>query len=291
MSWRIVEIKNRAKLDYRMGYMVVRGEETTKVHISEVGMLIIENTGVSLTAALLSELTKNKVKVIFCDEKRNPSSELVAFYGAHDTSEKIRNQIVWNQNTKGLVWTAIVHEKISNQAELLWKLGLEGHDMLFGYIEELEYNDSTNREGLAAKVYFGSLFGKTFSRANDSDINKCLNYGYGIILSTFNREVVANGYITQLGLFHNNMFNYFNLSSDIMEPFRPLVDEIVYEMQPKKFEHEEKVKILELLNKEVRVDDKVQTVNNAIKIYTKSVFDAISSNDTSLLRFYRRNEL
>ena len=290
MSWRTIEIKNRAKLDYRMGYLVVRSNETTKIHISEIGTLIVENTGVSLTAALLAELTANKVKVIFCDEKRNPSSELVAFYGAHDTSEKLRSQIKWTDITKGLIWTAIVHEKIVNQAELLWKLGLPGHDSLYKYAEELEYGDPTNREGLAAKVYFNKLFGEGFTRASDSDINKCLNYGYGIILSTFNREIVANGYITQIGLFHDNMFNYFNLGSDLMEPFRPLVDKIVYDMKPKKFEHEEKLKMLELLNQDVVVEDKKQIVNNAIKIYTKSVFDAINANDIACIRFYR-NEL
>lgn len=92
MSWRTVVISSSAKLDYHMGYMVVRKDEEIKIHISEISILIIESTAVSLTAALLSELTKKKIKVIFCDEKRNPSSELVPYYGAHDTSEKIRRQ-------------------------------------------------------------------------------------------------------------------------------------------------------------------------------------------------------
>ncbi len=290
MSWRIVEISNRAKLDYRLGFMVVRGEETVKIHLSEVSVLIIENTGVSITAALLNELSKSKIKVIFCDEKRNPAFEMVSYYGSHDTSEKVRTQIKWSDITKGQIWTAIIFEKIKNQAETLDSLGLDGSDKLYGYLEELEFGDKTNREGPAAKVYFNSLFGNTFSRSSDNDINSCLNYGYSIILSAFNREVVANGYITQLGLFHDNMFNYFNLSCDLMEPFRPIVDKFVYELAPKKFDHEEKVKLVNLLNDEVTIDGKHQTVNNAIKIYAKSVFDAINAEDSSLLRMYR-NEL
>lgn len=290
MSWRIVEITSRAKLDYRMGFMVIRAEETVKIHISEISMLIIENTAVSLTAALLCELTKNKVKVIFCDEKRNPFSELVSYYGSHDTSEKIRTQIKWDSVIKGSVWTAIVYEKIKKQAEVLEYFGLPEAIQLQSYLEEIEYNDATNREGHAAKVYFNSLFGKNFTRADDSDINKCLNYGYGILLSAFNREVTANGYLTQLGLFHDNMFNYFNLSCDIMEPFRPLVDIRVKCLSPKKFDSEEKLNLIGMLNEEVLIDGKHQTVNNAIKIYTKSVFDAINSSDVSVLRFYR-NEL
>ena len=90
MSWRTVVITKSAKLDYQMGYMVVRMEDVVKIHISEISVLMIETTSVSLTAALLCELTKKKIKVIFCDEKRNPSSELLPYYGSHDTSMKIR---------------------------------------------------------------------------------------------------------------------------------------------------------------------------------------------------------
>ena len=117
-----------------------------------------------------------------------------------------------------------------------------------------------------------------------------MNYGYGIILSTFNREIVSNGYITQLGLFHDNMFNQFNLGSDLMEPFRILVDRKVYEMKPEKFEKEEKLQLVNILNQEVTIDGKRNYVVNAIKIYCKSIFDAINDNDVSLIRFYS-NEL
>ncbi len=79
MSWRTVVISKRAKLDLQLGFLVVRGEDTVKIHLGEIGLLLIENTAVSLTVSLLAELTKRKVKVIFCDEKRNPSSELI-FY-------------------------------------------------------------------------------------------------------------------------------------------------------------------------------------------------------------------
>lgn len=108
------------------------------------------------------------------------------------------------------------------------------------YVEEIEYGDATNREGHAAKVYFNALFGMDFTRTEENSINAALNYGYGILLSTFNREIILNGYITQLGLFHNNMFNQFNLGSDLMEPFRPIVDQRVRDMMPQKFETEEK---------------------------------------------------
>ncbi len=290
MSWRIVVISNSAKLEYKMDYMIVRQSEITKIHLSEISMLIVESTAVSLTAGLLSELTKRKIKVIFCDEKRNPSSELVSYYGSHDTSAKVRQQVGWTAEIKKMMWTEIVSEKIRNQQRFLEDLGKKENVMLAEYLKEIQPGDTTNREGHAAKVYFNAVFGMDFSRSLDIPINAALNYGYGIILSTFNREIVSNGYITQLGLFHDNMFNQFNLGSDLMEPFRILVDRKVYEMKPEKFEKEEKLQLVNILNQEVTIDGKRNYVVNAIKIYCKSIFDAINDNDVSLIRFYS-NEL
>lgn len=290
MSWRTVVVSSNAKLDYQIGYMVVRGEKTTKIHLNEIGMLIVESTAVSMTSYLLSELMKNKIKVVFCDEKRNPCSELVSYYGSHDTSSKIRKQIEWTKDDKDHIWTEIVSEKIKQQALMLQRYQKEEANMLFEYMEEVEFGDITNREGHAAKVYFNALFGKKFTRTDENPINAALNYGYGIILSIFNREIVSSGYLTQIGLFHDNMFNQFNLSSDLMEPFRPLVDQLVVELKPEKFETEEKRKMLELLNKEVEICGKMEVVTNAIKIYCRSVFDALNDRDISLIRFYY-NEL
>lgn len=287
MSWRIVVISKRAKLDLQLGQMVVRGEEVTKIVLSEISTILIESTAVSLTASLIAELAKRKIKVIFCDEKKNPSCELVNYYGSHDTSNKVRKQINWKKNTKEAVWTEIVSEKIRKQKELLELLGKEESDLLESYLKEIAWNDGTNREGHAAKVYFNALFGLEFTRTEDNLINAALNYGYSIILSAFTREIVANGYITQLGVFHDNMFNQFNLASDLMEPFRILVDRQVLTMKLEQFEHEEKMQLVNVLNQEVQIDGKIQYVNNAIKIYCKSIFDALSGDDSSLIRFYR----
>lgn len=287
MSWRTVVVASSAKLDYQMGFMVIRSYETTKVFIGEISTVIIESTAVSITAALLSELTKKKVKVIFCDEKRNPSSELVSYYGCHDTSIKIRNQISWDNEQKIAVWTEIVSDKIRKQASLLELYELEEAETLYQYIREIEFGDMTNREGHAAKVYFNALFGMDFTRTIENSINAALNYGYGILLSSFNREIVSNGYITQIGLFHDNMHNHFNLGSDLMEPFRPLIDRCVKNMMPEKFETEEKHKILKILQEQVVIAGRHEYVDNAIKMYTKSVFDAINERDASLIKFYK----
>lgn len=289
MSWRTVVITGCAKLDYKMDYMVVRKQDgTSRVHLSELGMVIVESTAISMTAVLLCELTKRKVKVVFCDEQHNPQSELLPYYGSHDTSAKLKRQIEWTAPVKGLVWTEIVAEKIRKQSHHLEERGYTAQaEMLAQYIKELEFGDKSNREGHAAKVYFNALFGMDFTRSEENSINAALNYGYGILLSCFNREIVANGYITQLGLFHDNIFNQFNLASDFMEPFRILVDRKVFEMQPQKFEHEEKMELVYLLSDMVTIDGKHNYVSNAIKIYCKSVFEALNEGDISLIKFYR----
>lgn len=286
MSWRIVVISKRAKLDYQLGYMVVRSEEITKIHLGEISTVLIESTAVSVTTSLMSELIKKKIKVIICDEKRNPSAELVGYYGSHDTSNKVRHQIQWKVQTKEAIWTEIVTEKIRKQKELLESLERNEAELLDSYIRQISWNDETNREGHAAKVYFNALFGLDFTRTADNPINAGLNYGYSIILSAFTREIVANGYITQIGLFHDNMFNQFNLASDLMEPFRILVDKQIMSMKYDELEHPQKMELVNILNQEVVIDGKRQYVNNAIKIYCKSVFDALNEDDSSLIRFY-----
>ena len=168
----------------------------------------------------------------------------------------------------------------------LVQIGKEESNLLAQYIKEIEAGDKTNREGHAAKVYFNALFGMNFTRTADIAINAALNYGYAIILSAINREITSNGYITQLGLFHDNMFNQFNLGSDLMEPFRILIDRTVYHMQPDRFEHEDKMRLVGILNQEVKIDGKTNYVSNAIKIYCKSIFEAINERDISLIRFY-----
>lgn len=290
MSWRTVVITSSAKLDYQMGQLIVRSDETKKVFISEIGTLVVENTAVSMTAVLLNELVQRKVKVVFCDSKRNPSFELSPYYASYDDSSKIRLQIKWTEGQKALFWKEIVSEKIRKQAEILNHFGMkEKSKQLLSYIPSIDPGDATNREGFAAKIYFNSLFGPVFSRTSEDPINAALNYGYTILLSQFNRETAVCGYLTQLGFFHDNIFNHFNLSCDLMEPFRPIIDLYVKNMFPEKFDKEEKHKLLEFINYTVEINGRNEFLPNAVSKYVRSVFNAINENDISKIHFYSFN--
>lgn len=287
MSWRTVVISNRCKLDLKLGYMVVRGEETKRVFLDEIAVLMIENTAVSITGCLLAALTERKIKVIFCNEQRNPAAELIPYAGSHDSSAKIRRQALWSKEIKGAVWTEIVSEKIRRQAGFLRELNKDSEaELLESYLLEIQFADATNREGHAAKVYFNAVFGNGFSRSNSEDpVNAALNYGYSLILSMINREISASGYILQIGLFHDNMFNPFNLGCDLMEPFRIIVDRFVAAQSYPCFEIEQKHELLSILRQTVRIGETNQILPNAMRIYVRSVFNAINDGDLSLLQF------
>lgn len=288
MSWRTVVISNRCKLDTKMGYLVVRGEETSRIFLDEIAILLIENPAVSLTGCLLEALVERKVRVIFCNGKRTPMAELAPYYGSHDSARKLRLQLGWSEAAKGAVWSAIIAEKIAQQAGHLAERRKQREALLLeSYLPQIEFQDVTNREGHAAKVYFNALFGMEFTRHGEDAVNGALDYGYSLLLSAFNREITACGYLTQLGLHHDSVFNPFNLSSDLMEPFRVLIDRKVLSQQIQKLDREARLALLEVLNETVTINGLKQTVTNAIRIYVKAVFDALNENDLSRLEFYQ----
>lgn len=285
MGWRTVVVNKNCKLSYKNDYLVIRSETLQMIHLSEINLIIVENGMVSITSYLINELINNKIKLIFCDEKHNPAGEVMPYYGSFNTSKKILNQIKWKKERKDEIWQQIVKYKIHNQAMLLKKLDIAGYEKLLEFEKEVEMADKTNREGHAAKVYFNLLFTKDFVRGTNSMINSGLDYGYAIVLSTINKDVVSKGYITQIGINHKSEFNQFNLTCDLMEPFRPLIDEIVYNNQNLEFDRIQKYKLIDVLNNKVKINGKEQFVGNAIPIYIQSVFDALENNESKIINY------
>lgn len=287
MGFRTVIVSSHSKLEYALNYLVYKTvDEVKRIHIHEIHTLIIESTTVSITSALLAELIKQKVKVIFCDEKRNPSSELIPYYGDSISYQRINEQIKWKESIKHLVWQKIVQEKIKQQAFVLSKKIPDEAIILSNYAKEVELDDATNREGHAAKFYFNRLYGENFSRNSSDKINTFLNYGYTLLLSQFNRYIVAKGYLTQLGIHHKNPFNPFNLSCDLMEPFRPFIDLKVTDLSEDNFKN----KLISFLNHPVYIHGKKQTLIHAIQIYCSSIFLALNTGKIECIQFLESYE-
>ncbi len=285
MSFRTVVIKSRCKLEYSLNYLVCRNPESeTKICLDEINTLIIQNTGVAITAALLSMMMEKKIKVIFCDHKANPQGEMIPYYGAYNNLEKITTQMHWLPETKGKLWQMVTCQKIAWQASNLDIVGQnQCGDKLREYIGEVEVGDVTNREGHAAKVYFNACFGKDFSRGQDCSINAFLNYGYSIILSAVNREIKSFGYLTELGIHHIGKENPFNLSCDFMEPLRPFIDRLVLKGQIN--DENFKQELINCLNTDVLFDGKTMFLDNAIHLYVQSLLSSLNDQSPEKAKF------
>lgn len=280
MSFRTVVITRQSKISYKNRFLVVKQENDEKyIHLSEIDTIIVDSISVSISAYLLKELADNKINIIFCDEKHNPFGEVVPYYSKHNTSKMIKEQIKWKVSDKDKVWAEIVKNKIMNQALLLKKTKSPKYKLILSYIDEVVDGDKTNREGHAAKLYFNALFGNDFVRNSDDFINAALNYGYAILLSTINKEIINNGYLTQLGIHHKNEFNEFNLTCDLMEPFRIVIDNFVYYNQERKFDTEYKLDIVNILNGTFKYQGKNYTLKDIIRMFVKNTLESINNSE------------
>lgn len=286
MSFRTVVITKQSKISYKNRFLVVKQENDEKyIHLSEIDTIIVDSIAVSISSYLLKELSDNKINIIFCDEKHNPFGELKSYYLAHNSSKKIIMQSKWTQKIKDELWQLIVKNKITNQALLLDKIKSKNYNLVLSYVSDVVIGDKTNREGHAAKVYFNSLFTKKFIRNENDCINSALNYGYAVLLSTFNKEIISNGYFTELGIHHKNEFNPFNLTCDFMEPFRVIIDSFVYYNKDREFNTDYKLDIVNIFNSKYKYNGKQYTLKDIIKLYTKNIFDYLE-NDKKYIGFY-----
>ena len=198
------------------------------IPIEDIGVVIIENQQVSITIPLMNALIEGNVQVVVCNDRGMPSAMLQSLESNNLQGENLRNQMNAGEVMKKQLWKQIVEAKIRNQAALLNKVGQEG-DILKQYYRNVKSGDSDNREGIAARVYFSELFGESFIRDRTlPGINVLLNYGYTILRAATARALVSSGLLPAIGIFHHNRSNAFPLADDIMEPYRPYVDEIVY---------------------------------------------------------------
>ena len=286
MSWRTVVIRNRCKLEYSMNYMVCRGESETRVNVDEISTLIIQNVGVSMTAALLSRLMEAKVSIIFCDPKSNPQGQLLPYQGSYDSYFKLKQQMSWLPGTKGLLWQRIIQEKINRQADNLEKYGKEGAPSLRHLADITLPGDKENQEGHAARVYFSSCFGSNFQRsAKEAETNIFLNYGYSVLLSSISREIKSFGYLTELGIHHIGVSNPFNLSCDFIEPLRPYVDS--YILAGKATKENFKDSLIHILADKVYFDGSEMFFENAIHNYIQGCLLALKENNLEGAKFIR----
>ena len=283
MGWRSVIITQHAKLTYSMQMMIVQTRDgINQIPIEDINLLLVSTTQAVITSALISKLAQNQTKVIFVDEKDNPVVETAVYYPGARSMAKLKKQFNWDEHLKELLWTRIVSQKIKNQIAVLDNYHLNKDDVQ-SELDQLEINDESNREAIAARKYFMLLFDKNFVRRDTSAVNAALDYGYAILLSSFNREIAMNGYLTYFGIHHCSQENQFNLASDLMEPFRPFVDywvkahEKIKELTP-----DIKYGLVELLSLEIKFNGKSTLLTNAITVYVRECLKFLSGESKEL---------
>lgn len=221
-------------LSLKDNQMVISTKEmpdmTKSIPIEDIGYVVLEHQQTAITLPLLNALSDNNVAVIFCGDNRMPNAMLMNLDSNKTQGESFRAQIEASEPLKKGIWKQVIETKIRNQAALLNKLGKDG-DLLKPYYSNVKSGDTDNREGIAAKMYWRELFGEDFMRNREGAVpNNLLNYGYTLLRAAVARALMGSGLLPALGIFHRNRYNAFPLADDIMEPYRPYVDEIVYHM-------------------------------------------------------------
>lgn len=205
-------------------------EEKKTIPIEDIGCVLVENQMTTITIPLINALADANVVLIICDSRCMPNVMVQGFNSNTMQGEILRNQFDVSEVLKKQLWKQIVEAKIVNQSLLLNKLGKDGEKLKPLY-NNVKSGDSDNREGIAARLYWQELFGEGFVRERgEPGLNALLNYGYTILRAGVARSITSSGLFPALGIFHHNRSNAFPLADDIMEPYRPFVDEIVYSL-------------------------------------------------------------
>lgn len=288
MGYRQVIVKKSDKMHFKDNQLVIEKENaSSKIPLEDISYVLIEDSTTVLTTRLLAEFGKNAIALIICDETFEPTSIMYPYNYHFKQLEVFSRQLEITEDVKNEFWNQIVKRKIENSVRVLEMTSKEEFPIskLNEYVNEVVDGDKKNREGLAAKMYFRSIFGNDFIRFYDDKINAALNYGYTIIASAIIRNLAVFGLNTYLGIHHNSKINNFNLAYDFLEPYRSIVDKYVFDNQdeivfPLSFEFRKK--LINLLNKEVLHNNKKYTVEYSISLLIKSYIKSFSTGEIIL---------
>ncbi len=243
--------------------------------IEDIGFVVVENPMVSMTVPLINELADNNVAVVFCDKKQMPKTMLMTLEGNTTLQESYKYQLEAKVPLKKRAWKQLVESKIKNQASVLDNQGKNG-SMLKPYYMNVKSGDADNREGAAARIYWSLLFDKDFKRDREGPPpNNLLNYGYTVLRAAVARALIGSGLYPAFGIFHRNRYNAFPLADDVMEPYRPFVDDIVCHLYlsegVEELDNVSKASLLRVLFSDVKIGKMMRPLENALSVTTASL--------------------
>ena len=293
MGWRTVVITKPSKISIENDQLKYAPKEgkVIKVPIDDISVIILEVHQVTITSALMSRLTESNIVLFTCDKTHSPNGVFIPFHQHSRYAQVAHKQMAWSEPFKKRVWQQIISKKVLNQSLSLDYMGKDKVTQLQNYAKNVKSGDTTMVESSAARIYFTALFGK-FNRRDDGDWrNSALNYGYALIRGAISRSLAAHGFLPAFGLFHHSTLNAFNLSDDIIEPYRAFVDVVVaehyetfIELPDTRFLPEHKIELYQLFTMKTNIDDASTTLLNSIEVCVTSLMNATLEKDVTLLK-------
>ncbi|EFU73219.1 type II CRISPR-associated endonuclease Cas1 [Enterococcus italicus] len=284
----------------RKYFLTVKGESIKFVNVmdktekyiplDDVEWLIFDHPSSYFSNKLITECMVRGIGVLFCDGKHSPDAILLNQFGHRQRLTRVNHQLSVSNRTKKRLWKKIIRTKIHNQAQCIDQLtdNQKSRDYLMSLSNSVQEGDSSNREAVAAKIYFTALFGENFRRGRYDDVvNSGLNYGYALVRGMIKKELARYGVEQSFGIHHKSSENPFNLADDIIEPFRPFVDRSVYEnfylTEKTTFEHTDKQALFQVFFDSCIIQGKVFQLTDAINQAVQSFVKSIDQNSATAL--------
>jgi CRISP-associated protein Cas1 len=256
MVKKSILIENKSAITTKNNQLVIKNElREGTIPIEDIGYLVLDNAEIYISIPTLIKLTENNCAVIFCNNTHLPTSMLLNLESHHIQQQIFKFQIEASEPLKKKLWQQTIQEKIINQSILLEKITGNKNTLPFLASKVLS-GDTSNMEGVAANLYWQNFFEHSFKRERFGNYpNNFLNYGYAILRAATARALSGSGLLNTLGIHHKNKYNAFALADDIMEPYRPIVDEKILEIM-KKYDVQDlnteiKAEILQILTRTV----------------------------------------
>lgn len=289
ISWKSIIIKQSDKISLKQNQLcVVTEEKEALFSLNDINCLILENNYTYITTQILAKLVTNDVFIIICDDKYDPVGLTLSLNQHWQPLTVFEKQINLIEKEKLILKTLIIKYKLKNTLTVMQtlKCSEKSITIIENFINTLAFGDVTNREGLAAKVFFRELYGSNFIRFSDDGINNALNYGYKILTSAISRTISKYGLNNYLGIFHIGKSNPFNLACDFIEPLRPLIDywvSINIETINNHVSYNHRLQLINLLNFKVIINKKYVTITKAIDYMIRSYITVLNENNTNKL--------
>ena len=289
---RHLYIQSARKLSFENKSIIIEKEGLTKplvFPLEDLDLVFLEDSQTMITSCLLSELGNAGVSLVVCGRNFLPAAQSLPVNGHYLQSALLKLQLSELPYKKKKFWEYIVKQKISNQISVLQATtdDEEAIGRLKKYLEKVTPGDETNMEGVAAREYFSSLFGKDFIRFSDDPLSSALNYGYSIIASCVIRQVAFSGLEDNLGAWHDAQQNAYNLSYDLIEPFRQVVDYYLYTHESEivyPITKNIKVGLIGLLNEMLTIEGKKYKLSYAVEVVVNSYIEYLKTGKTDSIK-------